>query len=80
MFDNKNVYIIDQITGGNFSSNEADFGGFLYKEGEGNATCVGASIVKSKGVDGGAIYAVDDAVLDWACHLIGNTALAGPAM
>ena len=35
---------------------------------------------KHRGVDGGAIYAVEDAVVDWACHLIDNEALSGPAM
>lgn len=58
----------------------ADFGGFLYKEGEGTGTCNGASILASKGVDGGAIYAVHNAVLHWNCHLKDNAALAGPAM
>ncbi|CAM9293851.1 unnamed protein product, partial [Laminaria digitata] len=69
-----------QITGGNFRSNKADFGGFLYKKGEGTASCEGASILGHEGVDGGAIYAVEDAVLDWACDLVDNKALAGPAM
>ena len=74
------VSILGQITGGNFSKNQADFGGFLYKEGEGNASCEGASILNHTGVDGGAIYVVEDAVLDWACDLEENIALAGPAM
>ena len=52
----------------------------MYKEGDGNASCEGASILEHEGVDGGAIYAVDDAELDWACDLEGNSALAGPAM
>ena len=69
-----------QITGGNFSSNEADFGGFLHKEGDGTVSCEEASILLNKGVDGGAIHAVQDAVLDWACDLRENSALAGPAM
>lgn len=79
-FDINHWYTLDQITGGQFSLNEADFGGFLYKEGDGTATCEGATIRLNQGVDGGAIYAVEDAVLDWACDLIGNSALAGPAM
>lgn len=69
-----------QITGGIFVANMADFGGFLYKEGGGKATCTGASIVGHIGVDGGAIYAVDDADLYWECDLIENVALSGPAM
>ena len=52
----------------------------MYKEGEGNASCEGASILNHTGVDGGAIYVVEDAVLDWACDLEENIALAGPAM
>lgn len=73
-------FFAPQITGGNFTDNEADFGGFLYKEGPGNTSCTGASILGHTGVDGGAIYAVDKAVLDWACDLGNNLALAGPAM
>lgn len=69
-----------QITGGTFVANEADLGGFLFKEGDGKATCTGASILGHKGVDGGAIYAVDGADLYWECDLINNEALSGPAM
>lgn len=68
------------MTGGTYENNSADFGGFLYKEGEGSTSCSGASIEHHEGVDGGAIYAVDGAVLDWECDLIKNSALAGPAM
>ena len=70
----------EQITGGYFDGNEADEGGFLYKEGRGDVSCVGATVLRSKGVNGGAIYAVNDAVLDWRCNISENTALAGPAM
>ena len=49
-------------------------------EGDGITSCTGASLVGHEGVDGGAIYAVDDAVIDWACDLVENKALAGPAM
>ena len=70
----------EKITGGIFTGSEADFGGFLYAEGDGITSCKGASIVKHTGVDGGAIYAVEDAVLDWACDLKENEALVGPAM
>lgn len=72
----------NQITGGTFDSNKADFGGFLYKEGAGDATCTGAatSITGHRGVDGGAIYAVKGARLEWGCDLVRNEALAGPAM
>lgn len=69
-----------QITGGNFTGNVADFGGFLYKEGAGNTSCTGASVEKHQGVDGGAIYAVDGATLEWECDLVENVALSGPAM
>lgn len=69
-----------QISGGSFSSNEADFGGFLYKEGEGITTCTGANVSLHRGVDGGAIYAVDGATLEWMCDLKNNSALIGPAM
>lgn len=70
----------DQITGGNFTNNVADYGGFLYKEGEGETSCEGASILRHRGVDGGAIHAVDGAALDWACHIGENYALSGTAM
>ena len=69
-----------QITGGIFTENEADFGGFLYAQGEGKTSCNGSSVERHSGVDGGAIYAVDGAVLDWACHLKDNKAFMGPAM
>lgn len=69
-----------QITGGTFTGNEADFGGFLYVEGDGATSCEGASVEENSGVDGGAIYAVDGATVNWSCHLINNEALSGPAM
>ncbi|CBJ26637.1 adhesin-like protein [Ectocarpus siliculosus] len=68
------------ITQGTFTNNEADFGGFLYKEGPGNASCTGASVVGHRGVDGGAVYAVEGAKLEWGCDLVNNSALAGPAI
>lgn len=68
------------MEGGYFTDNEADFGGFLYKKGTGNTRCSGTSIEMHKALDGGAIYALDDADLDWECDLLRNTALAGPAM
>ncbi|CAN0008375.1 unnamed protein product, partial [Scytosiphon promiscuus] len=69
------------ITGGDFTENSADFGGFLYKEGAGNASCSGTSVVSNhSGVDGGAIYAVEGASLEWGCDLSNNMALAGPAI
>ena len=52
----------------------------MYVEGDGNTSCIGTTVEKNSAVDGGAIYAVDDAVLDWACALIGNEAITGPAM
>ncbi|CAM9587167.1 unnamed protein product [Ectocarpus fasciculatus] len=69
-----------EITGGTFTANTADFGGFLYKAGEGTAACSGATVLRHVGVDGGAIYAVDGANLEWECHLRGNSALIGPAI
>ena len=69
-----------KITGGTFTENKADFGGFLYVEGDGTSSCMGASVVRHSGVDGGAIYAVDGAFLEWACDLVENKALVGPAM
>lgn len=71
---------VHQITGGNFTGNMADDGGFLYKEGAGKASCSGASVVRSKGVDGGALCAVDGASLEWECNLVANSALSGSAM
>ncbi|CAN0330304.1 unnamed protein product [Ascophyllum nodosum] len=69
-----------EITGGSFTENFADFGGFLYAEGDGITSCTEASVEGHEGVDGGAIYAVDGAVLEWACDLKENEALAGPAI
>lgn len=69
-----------QINGGTFTSNKAGFGGCLYVEGDGVTTCEGGSVEKNSGFDGGAIYAVKANVVEWACHLIGNEALSGPAM
>ncbi|CAM9462085.1 unnamed protein product, partial [Ectocarpus sp. 12 AP-2014] len=68
------------ITQGTFTNNEADFGGFLYKEGPGNASCTNASVAGHRGVDGGAVYAVEGAKLEWGCDLVNNSALAGPAI
>ena len=81
-FDDRHILRLsfDQITGGTFANNKADYGGFLYKEGEGNTSCTGASILRHQGVDGGAIHAVDGAVLDWACNIGESSALAGPAV
>lgn len=69
-----------QVTGGTFTSNTAYFGGFLYAIGDGKTTCEGTAVVNHNGVEGGAIYAADDAIIDCSCHLIGNKALSGPAM
>ncbi|CAN0099803.1 unnamed protein product, partial [Laminaria digitata] len=69
-----------KITGGNFTNNKADFGGFLYKEGAGETSCTGASIVGHDAVDGGAIYAVDGATVHWACDIRDTSAISGPAM
>lgn len=52
----------------------------MYAEASGNTSCEGASVEGNIAVNGGAIYAVDGAVVDCACHLIGNEALSGPAM
>ena len=54
----------------------------MYVEGDGSTSCIGTGTIveKNSAVDGGAIYAVDDAVLYWACALIGNDAITGPAM
>ena len=71
---------VSKITGGTFTKNKADFGGFLYVQGSGTSSCTGASVVEHSGIDGGAIYAVDGAVLEWACDLVKNKALVGPAM
>ena len=73
----------DQITGGTFAGNQADFGGFLYKQGAGNATCTGGGTtpaIGNRGVFGGAIYAVKGASLELSCDLVENEAQIGPAM
>lgn len=69
-----------KITGGTFSANEADFGGFLYNRGVGVVSCTGGSVEGNQAVDGGGVYIVKNATLDWACDLKENTALSGPAM
>lgn len=71
---------VHQISGGVFARNKADYGGFLYKVGVGNTICSNATIEGNVGVDGGAIYAVDGAIVDWECDLVENTALTAPAM
>ncbi|CAM9101274.1 unnamed protein product, partial [Laminaria digitata] len=69
-----------QITGGNFTNNKADFGGFLYKGGAGETSCTGASILGHEAVDGGAIYAVDDATVHWECDIRDTSAITGPGI
>lgn len=69
-----------KVTGGNFIGNAADFGGFVYKKGIGLTTCTGASIVNHYGVDGGAIYVVDGAQVEWECDVGMSHALTGSAM
>lgn len=69
-----------QITGGSFFANSADWGGVLHKEGAGNVSCSGASVVGNKAVDGGGAYVVANATVEWACELGANSALSGPAM
>jgi len=69
-----------KITGGAFFSNNADFGGFLYKKGAGSVSCTGASAERNQAVDGGGVYAVENATLSWSCDLVGNSALSGPAV
>lgn len=52
----------------------------MFKDGDGSTSCSGASVERHTGVDGGAVYIVDDAVIEWECDLVGNSALSGPAM
>ncbi|CAN0483455.1 unnamed protein product, partial [Ectocarpus sp. 8 AP-2014] len=37
-------------------------------------------VLQHEGIDGGAIYAIDGANLEWACHIRENSALIGPAI
>lgn len=69
-----------QVKGGDFAANEAESGGFLYKEGSGNASCVGGTIQGHSAFEGGAIYVVGRVELEWNCDLITNRAVLGPAM
>lgn len=69
-----------QVTGGVYESNRADFGGFLYKDGDGDAACVGVSVFNHTALNGGAVYILDGATLDWQCDLAMNDALTGPGM
>lgn len=75
-----NSFMFDQITGGTFSNNMAEFGGFLHKEGAGETSCKGASIQHNRAADGGAMHVVDGATVDWACDIRSNTAITGGAM
>ena len=70
----------NKVTGGEFLGNKADFGGFLYNTGPGSVTCAGALVGRNRAVDGGGVYVVENATLDWACDLVQNSALSGPAM
>ena len=72
--------LVPQITGGIFTRNTADYGGFLYAESKSKTVCAGVFVMGHTAVYGGAIYATEEAVLDWACDLAGNEALLGPAM
>lgn len=69
-----------QVNNGSYMHNEADFGGFIHKEGQGNATCSGAYVANNTGLNGGAIYAFGGANLDWQCELVNNSAVSGAAM
>lgn len=74
------AYFPKQITGGNFSGNKADFGGFMYRTGQGDTSCEGTSILAHESVDGGAIYAIDGATVHWACDIRDNSAISAAAM
>lgn len=76
----RNTCLLYKITGGAFLSNTADFGGFLYKKGTGSVSCAGASAEGNQAVDGGGVYAVENATLHWECDLVENSALSGPGM
>lgn len=69
-----------QVTGGEFVQNKADYGGFLYMERQGTATCSGSRVANHEAVIGGAIFAMDGSTLSWECDLEKNSALVGPAM
>lgn len=68
-----------QISSGTFESNKAHHGGFLYKEGNGPASCKGSAIVGHQARAGGAIYA-EGGNLHWECDLSNNVAFIGSAM
>lgn len=69
-----------KITGGTFCGNKADYGGFLYTEGGGTASCKEGSAKNNSAVDGGGVYAVDNATVEWECDLFSNSAMSGPGM
>lgn len=52
----------------------------MYKEGAGDTSCIGASILQNEAVDGGAMYLVNDATVDWTCDIEDNSAISGGAM
>lgn len=49
-------------------------------EGPGHASCSGAIMENNSGLDGGVVYIMSDASLDWQCDMINNYALVGGAM
>lgn len=66
--------------GGDFRDNKASYGGFLFKREESTVLCSEAIIERHEAIEGGAIYAMDESILDWRCDLVENTAVSGPAM
>lgn len=46
----------------------------------GFTSCMGATVEGSTAVDGGGVYAVKGATVEWACDLSRNSALSGPGM
>ena len=74
------ISFLNQITGGVFENNEADYGGFFWAKGDGEISCAGASITNNEAMEGGAFFAVNVKMMKLACEIANNTAVAGPAM
>lgn len=52
----------------------------MFKENDGPTSCADAYISYNEALNGGVIYATEEAVIDWKCDMTNNSALSGSAM
>ena len=52
----------------------------MFARGGGTMSCKGATVEGSSAVDGGGLYIISGATMEWECDLISNSALSGPGM